>query len=96
MEMVPARRRVSLKVLAPALLVAAVAAQGCDIVTAELRHTETAEWRKTYDFQPGGRVEIVNVNGKIEVEPSTGNSVEVVAKKSAKGATPRAMDGRMI
>ena len=67
MEMVPARRRVSLKVLAPALLVAAVAAQGCDIVTAELRHTETAEWRKTYDFQPGGRVEIVNVNGKIEV-----------------------------
>ena len=90
MEMVPARRRVSLKVLAPALLVAAVAAQGCDIVTAELRHTETAEWRKTYDFQPGGRVEIVNVNGKIEVEPSTGNSVEVVAKKSAKGATPEA------
>jgi hypothetical protein len=88
--MVLARRRASLRVLAPALLVAAVAAQGCDIVTAELRHAETAEWRKTYDLQPGGRVEIINVNGKIEVEPSIGNSVEVVAKKSAKGATPEA------
>ena len=90
MDMVFARRRASLRVLAPALLVAAVAAQGCDIVTAELRHAETAEWRKTYDLQPGGRVEIINVNGKIEVEPSAGNSVEVVAKTTAKGATPEA------
>ena len=52
--------------------------------------TETAEWRKTYELQPGGEVEIINVNGKIEVEPSSGNAVEVVAKKTAKGATPEA------
>lgn len=90
MQMVLARRRVSTGVLVPVLLVAAAAAQGCDIVTAELRHAETAEWRKTFDLQPGGRVEIINVNGKIEVEPSAGNAVEVVAKKTAKGATPEA------
>ena len=61
---------------------------GCDIATASLRHTETTEWRKSYEVQPGGRVEIRNVNGAIEVESGTGNTVEVVAKKSARGATP--------
>ena len=61
---------------------------GCDIATASLRHTETVEWRKTYEVQPGGRVEIRNVNGAIEVEAGAGNTVEVVAKKSARGATP--------
>ena len=35
-------------------------------------------------------MQISNVNGKIEVEPSTGTSVEVVARKSAKGANPAA------
>jgi hypothetical protein len=62
----------------------------CDIVTADLKAQETAEWRKSYTLQPGGRVDISNVNGKIDVEPSTGNSVEVVALKSARGASPEA------
>ena len=90
MQIAQARRPIPAGILVPVLLVAAVAAQGCDIVTAELRHSETAEWRKTFELQPGGRVEIINVNGKIEVEPSSGNAVEVVAKKTAKGATPEA------
>ena len=90
MQIAQARRLFPAGILVPVLLVAAVAAQGCDIVTAELRHSETAEWRKTYELQPGGRVEIINVNGKIEVEPSSGNAVEVVAKKTAKGPTPEA------
>ena len=38
----------------------------------------------------GLSVQISNVNGKIEVEPSTGTSVEVVALKSAKGANAAA------
>jgi hypothetical protein len=59
---------------------------GCDVARAGFQHTETAEWRKTYELQPGGRVEIRNVNGAIEVQAGTGNSVEVVAKKSARGA----------
>ena len=77
----------------PALLVlpvALVAASACDIVTADLRSQETAEWRKTYELQPGGRIDISNVNGKIDVTPSSGNSVEVVALKVAKGASPEA------
>jgi DUF4097 and DUF4098 domain-containing protein YvlB len=80
-------RRAPVALVLPALLIATTA---CDIVTADLRHSETAEWRKTYELEPGGRVSIRNVNGKIEVEPSTGNAVEVVAVKSAKGSTPEA------
>lgn len=84
------RTRVPAAVVLPLLLVNFVALQGCDVVTAELRHSETAEWRKTYELAPGGRVQISNINGKIEVEPSAGTSVEVVAHKSAKGANAAA------
>lgn len=81
-------RRVPVAAVALPILIATSA--GCDIVTADLRHTETAEWRKTYELQPGGRVAVSNVNGKIEVEPSTGSSVEIVARKTAKGHSPEA------
>jgi hypothetical protein len=74
----------------PLVFVSIVALQGCDVVTADLKHTETAEWRKTYELSPGGRVEISNVNGKIDVEPSAGNTVEVVAQKLAKAGSPAA------
>jgi DUF4097 and DUF4098 domain-containing protein YvlB len=84
------RPRVRAAIALPVLLVTLVAVQGCDVVTADLKHTETAEWRKTYDLAPGGRVQISNVNGKIEVEPSTGNTVEVVAQKTAKAANAAA------
>jgi hypothetical protein len=80
-------RRALLTAALPVLL---VAASGCDIVTADLKAHETAEWRKTYELAPGGRVEIRNVNGRIEVQPSTGNSVEIVALKSARAGTTEA------
>jgi DUF4097 and DUF4098 domain-containing protein YvlB len=67
-----------------------VASTGCDIVTADLKASETAEWRKTYELAPGGRVEVSNINGKIAVEPSTGNAVEIVAQKTAKASTSEA------
>jgi hypothetical protein len=73
-----------------AAVLAAAASAGCDIVTADFKTKETAEWRKTYQLQPGGRVEVTNVNGRIDVEPSQGNSVEVIAQKSARGATSEA------
>jgi len=72
------------------LLLASIATTGCDIVTADLRHEESTEWHKTYQLDQGGRVEIGNVNGKIEVEPSTGSTVDVTAVKKARGATPEA------
>lgn len=74
----------------PVLVAASVAATGCDIAMADFKQKETVEWRKTYDLQPGGRLEISNVNGKIDVEPATGNSVEIVAEKSARGASVEA------
>jgi len=84
------RTRIPAAVALPLLLVNLAALQGCDVVTADLKHSETAEWRKNYELAPGGRVEISNINGKIQVEPSTGNAVEIVALKSAKAATPAA------
>ena len=68
------------------LVVLSASTAGCDIAMAHLNEKETAEWRRTYELQPGGRVEISNVNGKIDVEPSTGNTVEVVAEKTARAA----------
>jgi hypothetical protein len=72
------------------LLFASLASTGCDIVTADLRHEETTEWHKTFPLDQSGRVEIGNVNGKIEVEASTGNTVDVTALKKARAATPEA------
>ncbi len=82
------RRRAA--VLLPLLVVVWGASSACDLVTADFKSKETAEWRKTYQLRPGGRVEITNVNGKIDVTPSTDNSVEIVALKIARGATPEA------
>jgi Putative adhesin len=65
-----------------------VTSTGCDVITADLKHSERAEWRRSYEVSAPGRVEISNVNGKIDVEPSNGSSIEVVAVKIARGATP--------
>jgi Putative adhesin len=72
------------------LMLASLVSAGCDIVTADLRSEETAQWHKTYQLDPGGRVEVGNVNGKIDVEPSAGNTVDITALKKARGATPEA------
>lgn len=79
---------IALRRLAPILIVPACLALGaCDIVTADFRAQETSEWNKTYPLDANGRVEIGNVSGKIEVQPSAGTTVEVHALKRAKGAT---------
>jgi hypothetical protein len=81
------RRRTVAPVFLPLLFAAIVTATGCDVMTADLKHTETAEWRNSYPLAPGGHVEISNINGKISVEPASGDRVEVVAVKSARAAT---------
>ena len=78
------------KMLLVPLLAAALSAAGCDLMTAELRAEQTAQWQKTYPITASGSVEIDNVNGKIIVEPSTGSSIEVTAVKKAKGASDEA------
>jgi hypothetical protein len=89
MRIMPRRARKTVFVL-PLLIVASAAASGCDIAMADYKQRETAEWRKTYELQPGGRLEISNINGRITVEPSTGNAVEIVAQKSARAASVEA------
>ena len=86
--MLSVRRRLLLLILP--LLMGSVAGAGCDIVTADLRSEESTEWHKTYQLEANGRLEITNVNGKIEVEPSAGNTVDVTAVKKARGASPDA------
>jgi DUF4097 and DUF4098 domain-containing protein YvlB len=83
MRTMPGRARTALLLLP--LVVAATA--GCDLALADYKQKETAEWRKTYELQPGGRVEITNINGKIDVQPSSGNTVEIVAQKSARASS---------
>ena len=82
--MMHARRSAVVLVALPVLL---VSVSGCDLATAHFRSEESAEWRKTYDLPAGGRVEVRNVNGRIEVQPSSGRTVEVVAVKTGRGAT---------
>jgi hypothetical protein len=77
---------------APALILplflSAMTATGCDIALADRKHQETSEWRKTFELQSGGQVEVSNTNGLITVEPSTGKAVEVVAVKTGRGRSP--------
>src|SRR5688500_9438716 len=82
-----ARTRTTATLCLPLLL---IAVSGCDIMTADLKARETAEWRKSYTLQAGGRVEIRNVNGKIDVEPSGGSTVEVLAVKTARAGSQEA------
>lgn len=92
MRTMPRRVRKAVFVL-PVLVIASGAATGCDIAMSHFAEKETAEWRKTYELRPGGRLEIRNINGKIDVEPSAGNAVEIVAEKSARaGSTDAAKE----
>ena len=70
-----------------ALAALALVSAACDIVTADLKSEATADWRKTFTLEPGGRLEIENVNGSIHVPPSDGNQVEIVAQKKAKAVS---------
>ncbi|HVL69990.1 MAG TPA: DUF4097 family beta strand repeat-containing protein [Vicinamibacterales bacterium] len=84
----PLRTRLpALALVLPAIL---LLAPGCDIARADHREQARDEWRKTYGLEPGGRVEIGNVNGRISVLPSAGNTVEIVATKTARGPSAEA------
>ena len=84
---VPRWRRAALMAAAA---FAAVALTGCDLVMTDLSAQSTEQWAKTYTLAPGGRVDVTNINGRIEVQPSDGDQVEVRAEKIGKGATDEA------
>src|SRR5262245_14446862 len=76
--------------IAPLLAVALTVSTGCDLVTANLRAEQTSQWQKTNPITANGTVDIENVNGKSEVEPSSGGNIEVTAIKKARGASDEA------
>lgn len=73
----------------------AVALSGCDIAVNGDGgfHFDIAagkaqdEWTRTYPVAAAGRLEIINVNGRITAEATDGPAVEVRAERSAKAAT---------
>jgi hypothetical protein len=55
----------------------------------------TDEWTRTYTLAKGGRLEIINVNGVIEVFPATGTQVEVVARREVRTRTDEEAKARL-
>jgi DUF4097 and DUF4098 domain-containing protein YvlB len=79
------------RLLGLALALALPFAAACDIVGGfDGRERATEPWNKTYQIAAGGRVEITNINGKIELTGSDTDKVEVNAEKVGRGATPEA------
>jgi hypothetical protein len=53
------------------------------------------EWTRTYTLAKGGRLEIVNINGVIEVFPSTGPEVKVVGRREVRTRTDEEAKARL-
>lgn len=48
------------------------------------------EWMRTFKVAPGGRLELINVNGRITAEPSDGSEIELRAERTAKATSDEA------
>ncbi len=48
------------------------------------------EWTRTFKVAPGGRLELINVNGRITAEPSDGSEIELRAERTAKATSDEA------
>jgi len=53
------------------------------------------EWQRTYSLAKGGRLEIINVNGKIEVSPASGSQVEVWAYREVRARSEEEAKARL-
>jgi hypothetical protein len=53
------------------------------------------EWKRSYTLAKGGRLEIINVNGVIEVFPADGPQVEVVARREVRTRTEEEAKARL-
>lgn len=64
-----------------------------DIDFAAGKATDT--WSRTYTIEPGGRFELLNVNGRITAESTDGKDVVVEGKRSAKARSDEAAKERL-
>ena len=85
--------------LASVLLAASlVASAGCDVkmaadgdLSVDMWHGQAQDtWSRSYTVAPGGHLEVININGQITAEASTGPTVEVRAERSASGSSDEA------
>jgi hypothetical protein len=81
----------------PALFAACLLVAGCDVSVGEHGFSMDVaagkaqeEWTRTYDLAAGGRLKIENVNGTINVSPSSGARTEVRAERIAKAGNDEA------
>jgi hypothetical protein len=58
-----------------------------DISVAHLQGRATQEWNRKYPLSPGGRVEVVNVNGPMEVGAGPAGTVAVAAVLTTRAMT---------
>ncbi len=80
------------------LAVALVASAGCDVkmaadgdLSVDMWHGQAQDtWSRSYTVAPGGHLEVININGQITAEASTGATVEVRAERSASGSSDEA------
>jgi Putative adhesin len=74
-------------------LVFALAGSGCDISLGDggfgigLAGQSADTWTRSYTVAGGGRFEVVNVNGLVQVEPGAGPAIEVRAERRAKATS---------
>jgi hypothetical protein len=80
------------QVLRPAAVAAGVALLSlslgaCDLAMSGFHEEARDTFDKTYPLAENGRLEIVNTNGSIKVDPSSGSEVQVHAERIARAAT---------
>src|SRR5690349_13592377 len=59
----------------------------CDLAMSGFHEEARDTWSKSYPLDAKGRLEIVNTNGSISVEPADTAQVEVTAERLARSAT---------
>ena len=60
---------------------------GCEMAVGPLASRASETWTHTYPLTAGGEVQIVNTNGRVEVEGVEGSSVEIRAERIVRAAT---------
>src|SRR5713101_5968647 len=66
---------------------AALATAACNVAVGDLTARAADEWTRTYPLSAGGELQIVNPNGRIEIEGVDGRSVEVRAERVAQATS---------
>lgn len=80
-----------------ALTALLVATTACDVSVGEggfsmdlARASVKDTWTRSYPLDAGGRLELINLNGRINAAPAEGETIELLAERTAKGSSDEA------